>query len=427
MDRILIEGGTALHGTLAISGSKNAVLPLMVASLLTDQPVTLRGTPRLADTRTLASVLRELGAEVEEFGKGPGEGVRVCARDLSSVRATYELVSKMRASFWVLGPLLARMHRGEVSLPGGCAIGTRPVDLYLTGLAKMGADIAVEGGYVNAAAPGGLKGARIDLPFVSVGATHVLMMAATLADGKTTITNAATEPEVVDVGRCLMAMGAQIDGLGTRTVHITGVDQLGGADHTVTRDRIEAGAYALAVAASGGSVDLTGITADEFGALLPAMRLAGVSVEENATPTLPSVRVSASPARPKATPITTEPYPGFATDLQAPFMGLMCRADGVSRIRETIFENRFMHVQELVRLGADISLEGDTAIVTGVDELHGAPVMATDLRASVTLVIAGLAARGITTISRVYHLDRGYERIEEKLSACGAKIWREKA
>ena len=427
MDRILIEGGTPLHGTLAISGSKNAVLPLMVAGLLTDQPVSLRGTPRLADTRTLANVLRELGAQVEEFGSGPGEGLRVHAHDLSSVRAPYELVSKMRASFWVLGPLLARARKAEVSLPGGCAIGTRPVDLYLSGLAKMGADIAVEGGYVIAAARGGLKGARIDLPFVSVGATHVLMMAATLAEGKTTITNAASEPEIVDVGRCLQQMGAKIDGLGTRTVHITGVGQLGGADHTVSRDRIEAGAYALAVAASGGSVDLTGITNEELGALLPAMRLADVQVAENDTGTQPALRVSAPEGRPNATPVTTEPFPGFATDLQAPFMGLMCRANGVSRIRETIFENRFMHVQELVRLGADISLEGDTAIVTGVDRLYGAPVMATDLRASVTLVIAGLAARGTTTINRVYHLDRGYERIEEKLSACGAKIWREKA
>lgn len=425
MDRILIEGGIPLTGTLPISGSKNAVLPLMVAALLSDQPVTLRGTPRLADTRTLASVLRELGAEVEEFGNGPGEGMQVHAGDLSSVRAPYELVSKMRASFWVLGPLLARAHKAEVSLPGGCAIGTRPVDLYLKGLSKMGADISIEGGYVIAAAPGGLRGARIDLPFVSVGATHVLMMAATLAEGETTLTNAAMEPEIIDVGRCLQQMGAQIEGLGTRIMRITGVARLGGADHTVSRDRIEAGAYALAVAASGGSANLTGIEVAELGALLPAMRLAGVRVEANGTPELPALQVSGTSERPNATPVTTEPYPGFATDLQAPFMGLMCRADGVSRIRETIFENRFMHVQELARLGADISLEGDTAIVTGVEELHGAPVMATDLRASVTLIIAGLAARGTTIINRVYHLDRGYERIEEKLSACGARIWRE--
>ena len=425
MDRILIKGGIPLTGTLPISGSKNAVLPLMVAALLSDQPVTLRGTPRLADTRTLASVLRELGAEVEEFGNGPGEGMQVHAGDLSSVRAPYELVSKMRASFWVLGPLLARAQKAEVSLPGGCAIGTRPVDLYLKGLSKMGADISVEGGYVIAAAPGGLRGARIDLPFVSVGATHVLMMAATLAEGETTLTNAAMEPEIIDVGRCLQQMGAQIEGLGTRIMRITGVARLGGADHTVSRDRIEAGAYALAVAASGGSANLTGIEVAELGALLPAMRLAGVRVEANGTPELPALQVSGTSERPNATPVTTEPYPGFATDLQAPFMGLMCRADGVSRIRETIFENRFMHVQELARLGADISLEGDTAIVTGVEELHGAPVMATDLRASVTLIIAGLAARGTTIINRVYHLDRGYERIEEKLSACGARIWRE--
>ena len=328
----------------------------------------------------------------------------------------------MRASFWVLGPLLTRAHEAKVSLPGGCAIGTRPVDLYLKGLEAMGAEISVEGGYVNAKAPkGGLKGARIDLPFVSVGATHVLMMAATLADGETLITNAAGEPEVIDVANCLVAMGAQIDGIGTRQLTIRGVKNLHGADHTVSRDRIEAGAFALAIAATKGDARLTGIDEAVLGALAPAMRLAGCGLE-NVTGGL---RVTGPNTRPTATPITTEPYPGFATDLQAPFMGLMCCADGVSRIRETIFENRFMHVQELARLGADISLEGDTAIVTGVDKLYGAPVMATDLRASATLVIAGLMAEGVTEIARVYHLDRGYERIEEKLSGAGAKIWRE--
>lgn len=421
MDEIVIEGGVALSGEIAISGSKNAVLPLMVAGLLSDEKLILRGSPRLADTRTLARVLRELGADVEEFGQGPGEGVSVHTPDLSCTRAPYELVSKMRASFWVLGPLLARAHEAQVSLPGGCAIGTRPVDLYLKGLEAMGAEIEVEGGYVNASAKGGLKGARIDLPFVSVGATHVLMMAASLATGTTLITNAATEPEVVDVGTCLMAMGAKIEGLGTRNLSITGVDKLSGADHTVSRDRIEAGAFALAIAATRGDARLTGIQENVLGALAPAMRLAGCQLQEEAG----AVRIIGAQARPIATPVTTEPYPGFATDLQAPFMGLMCGADGVSRIRETIFENRFMHVQELVRLGADITLEGDTAIVTGVEQLQGAPVMATDLRASATLVIAGLMAKGQTRISRVYHLDRGYERIEEKLSGAGANIWRE--
>ena len=424
MDKILIEGGVALNGDIAISGSKNAVLPLMVAGLLTDEKLTLRGTPRLADTRTLANVLRALGAEVEEFGRGPGEGITVLAADLTSICAPYELVSKMRASFWVLGPLLARAHEAKVSLPGGCAIGTRPVDLYLKGLEAMGAEISVEGGYVNAKAPkGGLRAARIDLPFVSVGATHVLMMAATLANGETLITNAAGEPEVVDVANCLVAMGADIAGIGTRQLRIRGVKKLSGADHTVSRDRIEAGAFALAIAATHGRASLTGIDEGILGALAPAMRLAGCSLEDIEG----GLRVAGPQGRATATPITTEPYPGFATDLQAPFMGLMCCADGVSRIRETIFENRFMHVQELARLGADISLEGDTAIVTGVDRLYGAPVMATDLRASATLVIAGLMAEGVTEIARVYHLDRGYERIEEKLSGAGARIWRETA
>ena len=427
MDEIIISGGRKLAGEIAVSGSKNAVLPLMVAGLLSDEKLILRGTPRLADTRTLAKVLGELGAEVEEFGNGPGEGVSVHVPRLASTRASYEWVSKMRASFWVLGPLLARAHEAQVSLPGGCAIGTRPVDLYLNGLAAMGAEIAVEGGYVNAKAKGGLKGARVDFPFVSVGATHVLLMAACLAKGETVITNAATEPEVVDVGRCLQAMGAQIEGLGTRILTVQGAEKLSGADHMVTRDRIEAGAFALAVAATGGDVTLTGIDEAALGALAPAMRLAGAALSETLNETGQGLRVKGPAGRPLATPITTEPYPGFATDLQAPFMGLMCCADGVSRIRETIFENRFMHVQELARLGADISLEGDTAIVTGVEKLYGAPVMATDLRASVTLVIAGLMAEGETRISRVYHLDRGYERIEEKLSAVGAKIWRETA
>lgn len=421
MDLIKIEGGTALKGELAISGSKNAVLPLMVAGLLSDQPLVLKGTPRLADTRTLADVLRFTGAEVDEFGIGADESIRVDASQIKKSEAPYELVSKMRASFWVIGPLLARFGHAKVSLPGGCAIGTRPVDLYLAGLREMGVQIDVEEGYVIAKAPKGLKGARINMPYVSVGVTHVLLMAATLADGITNITNAATEPEVVDVANCLVAMGAKIEGIGTRNLRITGVSSLSGATHNVIRDRIEGGAFALAAAATRGEVTLTGITTDMLGALVPAMRFSGVDM----TDVEGGVFVKSVLERPHPISIATEPYPGFATDLQAPFMGYMCLADGVSHIRETIFENRFMHVQELARLGAQIELDGDTAIVTGVPELHGAPVMATDLRASVTLVIAGLVGKGITTIRRVYHLDRGYERLEEKLSGCGARIWRE--
>lgn len=444
MDKIIIEGGRALSGVLPISGSKNAVLPLMVASLLTDEKLELEGTPRLADTRTLADVLAVLGTDINLFGGGHGEGGHegsqdtrkgegLCLHtpDITSTTAPYELVSKMRASFWVLGPLLARCGTAKVSLPGGCAIGTRPVDLYLKGLAQMGAQIDVVDGYVCAdtagsGGGGGLQGAQIDLPFVSVGVTHVLMMAASLAQGETIITNAASEPEVVDVGRCLQAMGAQIDGLGTRIMTITGVDKLSGTRHKVSRDRIEAGAYACAVAATQGQVELEGADLDLLGALVPALEHAGAVLRASETGVHISMRPM-RPMRPMATDIMTQAYPGFATDLQAPFMGLMCIADGVSHIRETIFENRFMHVQELARLGANITMQGDTATVTGVGALQGAQVMATDLRASVTLIIAGLVAQGQTVVNRVYHLDRGYERLEEKLVACGASIWREKA
>lgn len=422
MDKIIIEGGHALSGILPISGSKNAVLPLMVACLLTDEKMELQGTPRLTDTTTLADVLVALGTQISQFGAGKGEGLALHAADITSTTAPYELVSRMRASFWVLGPLLARCGQAKVSLPGGCAIGTRPVDLYLQGLKKMGTEIDVVDGYVCAHTNGkGLMGAQIDLPFVSVGATHVLMMAATLAQGETVITNAASEPEVVDVGRCLQAMGADIDGLGTRVVTIRGVDKLSGTTHRVSRDRIEVGAYACAVAATQGQVELEGANLDLLGALVPSLEHAGACLRETET----GLQISMTLPRPRATNVVTEAYPGFATDLQAPFMGLMIIADGVSNIRETIFENRFMHVQELARLGAQISLQGDTATVTGVSELHGAQVMATDLRASVTLIIAGLIAQGQTVVNRVYHLDRGYERLEEKLSACGATIWRE--
>ena len=424
MDRIVIEGGRKLTGTLPISGSKNAVLPLMVASLLTPEKLHLVGTPRLADTHTLAQVLEVLGAQVSLVGTGKDEGIDIAVLDITETTAPYELVSKMRASFWVLGPLLARCGKARVSLPGGCAIGTRPVDLYLKGLAELGAELSVSEGYVNAkatAANGRLTGGRIDFPFVSVGATHVLMMAASLADGETIITNAATEPEVVDVGRCLLAMGAKIDGLGTRQLTIQGVRELKGTRHRVVRDRIEAGAYACAIAATHGDAVLGDADMDLLGALTPVLQKTGTTLTQEEG----GLRITGSGQRPVSCDVVTEPYPGFATDLQAPFMGLMCIADGVSMIRETIFENRFMHVQELARLGADITLQGDTAIVTGREKLFGAPVMATDLRASVTLVLAGLVAEGQTVINRVYHLDRGYERLEEKLSACGAKIWRE--
>ncbi|MBE8220974.1 MAG: UDP-N-acetylglucosamine 1-carboxyvinyltransferase [Alphaproteobacteria bacterium] len=422
MDNILIEGGVPLKGALPISGSKNAVLPLMVAALLSDEALILQGTPRLADTLHLAHVLRELGAEVEAFGEARDEGLRVQVREITSTRAPYELVKKMRASFWVLGPLLARAGQAQVSLPGGCAIGTRPVDLYLQGLRLMGAQLDMENGYVIASAKNGLRGAQIDLPFISVGATHVLMQAASLAQGETCITNAAAEPEVIDVGQCLQLMGAQIEGLGTNTIRIKGVSRLRGATYRVARDRIEAGAFALAIAASGGDAQLMGVNADILGSLRPVLETIGVAIEAQEN----SLRIIGQQDRLTATSISTAPYPGFATDLQAPFMGVMCCAQGESQIRETIFENRFMHVQELVRMGADITLHGDTARVRGVAQLQAAPVMATDLRASIALVIAGLAAQGTTRIGRVYHLDRGYERLEEKLSQCGARIWRER-
>jgi UDP-N-acetylglucosamine 1-carboxyvinyltransferase len=422
MDKIVINGGNRLMGDLPISGSKNAVLPLMILGLLTDETLKLVGTPRLADTTTLGHVLEELGAKVDLFGQGKGEGLTVNAANIAQTTASYELVSKMRASFWVIGPLLARCGQARVSLPGGCAIGTRPVNLYLQGLKEMGAEIDVADGYVNAKAlspSGRLTGALINFPFVSVGATHVMMMAASLADGQTIINNAASEPEIMDVGRCLQAMGAQIEGLGTRTLIIDGVEKLNGTTHTVTRDRIEAGAYACAVAASNGEVTLTGADEALLGALAPVLKQAGASFETKPDGLLVKGTSDIRPVN-----VVTEPYPGFATDLQAPFMGLMCVANGVSHVRETIFENRFMHVQELARLGADIQLQGDTARVTGVKTLKGAPVMATDLRASVTLIIAGLIAEGQTTIQRVYHLDRGYENLERKLSGCGADISR---
>ncbi|MEP2282502.1 MAG: UDP-N-acetylglucosamine 1-carboxyvinyltransferase, partial [Nitratireductor sp.] len=400
-----------------------AALPLMTAALLTDETVKFHNMPRLTDVQTLGKLLNVLGAELEPEIAGHSYTLSITTPDIASTTAPYEIVSRIRASFWVLGPLLARCGKARVSLPGGCAIGARPVDLYIKGLQKMGAQIDLVDGYVVAAASDGLKGALIRSPVVSVGATHTLLMAATLAEGETILENAAREPEVTDVANCLVSMGAKIEGIGTSTLRIQGVDRLHGTTHHVVADRIEAGTYAIAAAMTGGDVTLKNADASTFEAALVAMRAAGVEVESRQG----EVRVARNGARLQATDVVTQVFPGFPTDLQAQFMALMTTADGESEITETIFENRFMHVQELARFGADISLHGDKALVHGVEKLKGAPVMASDLRASAALIIAGLAAEGETVINRVYHLDRGFERIEEKLSACGAEIWREKA
>jgi UDP-N-acetylglucosamine 1-carboxyvinyltransferase len=401
-------------------------LPLIIASLLTSDTLTLKNVPNLADVSLLLRILRNHGVDSAVDGKRAnprphtGETWHLTARDIVDTTAPYDWVRRMRASFWVLGPLLARCGNARVSLPGGCAIGTRPVDLHLSGLKALGADIELDGGYVVAKAVGGLKGARVVFPKVSVGATHNVLMAATLARGETIIENAACEPEVGDLAACLIKMGAQIDGVGTTVLRIQGVDRLEGATHSVLPDRIETGTYAMAVAATGGSVLLEGGRADLLEAPLAVLRQIGVEVA--VTPRGLQITRNGSTLRP--VDVETAPFPGFPTDLQAQLMALVCRAEGLSEIRETIFENRFMHVQELARLGADISLAGDAARVTGVPVLRGAEVMATDLRASVSLVIAGLVAKGETLINRVYHLDRGFERLEEKLSACGAAIER---
>jgi len=426
MDKIRIVGGNPLNGIIPISGAKNAALPLMIASLLTDETLTLENVPRLADVRQLTNILVNHGVDYGVNGKRQGEGlltgqtVSLTARSITDTTAPYELVSTMRASFWVIGPLLARMHEARVSLPGGCAIGTRPVDLFLMGLERLGAKIDVEGGYVVAKAPGGLVGNRVVFPKVSVGATHVIMMAAALAKGETVIENAAREPEIVDLARCLSAMGARISGAGTSTIVIEGVDRLRGARHRVVADRIETGTYAMAVAMTGGDVLLEGADASLLESPIEVLRRIGTDIEE----TNSGLRVRRNGAGVVAADIVTDPFPGFPTDLQAQFMALMTRARGTARITETIFENRFMHVAELARFGAHISLEGQVATVEGVERLKGAPVMATDLRASVSLVIAGLAAEGETVINRVYHLDRGFERLEDKISRCGAVIER---
>ena len=426
MDRIRIVGGNKLEGTIPISGAKNAALPLMIASLLTDETLTLDNVPHLADVEQLIRILGNHGVDYMVNGRREGEGevysrtINFSAKRIVTTTAPYELVSKMRASFWVVGPLVARMGEAKVSLPGGCAIGTRPVDLFIEGLAKLGAQIDIENGYVLAKAPKGLVGNRFVFPKVSVGATHVLMMAASLAKGETVLENAAREPEIVNLADCLNAMGAKISGAGTPTITIEGVAKLGGARHAVIPDRIETGTYAMAVAITGGDVLLDGARADLLENALEVLAETGAEI----TPTNSGIRVRRNGAGIAAVDVTTQPFPGFPTDLQAQFMGLMTKAKGKSRITETIFENRFMHVQELARLGARISLAGQTAIVEGVPQLKGAPVMATDLRASVSLVIAGLAAEGETVVHRVYHLDRGFERLEQKLSGCGAVVER---
>lgn len=418
MDSILITGGTRLEGAIPIAGAKNACLTLMPATLLSDEPLTLTNAPRLSDIRTMTTLLQSLGAEVTQLQGG--QVLAMSSHDISNLTADYEIVRKMRASILVLGPLLARHGRAVVSLPGGCAIGARPVDLHLKALEAMGAALDLRDGYVHAEAPGGLRGARVTFPLVSVGATENALMAATLAKGTTVLENAAREPEIVDLAHCLRRMGAQIEGEGSSTITIQGVDRLTGATHPVVTDRIELGTYMLAPAITGGSVELLGGRLDLVAAFAEKLDAAGIAVEE--TPR--GLKVERKNGRLHAVDVVTEPFPGFPTDLQAQMMALLCTAEGVSVLEERIFENRFMHAPELMRMGAQISVHGGTATVTGVERLRGAPVMATDLRASVSLILAALAAEGETVVSRVYHLDRGYERVEEKLGACGARIER---
>lgn len=417
MDRIRLEGGRPLEGTIAIAGAKNTALKLMVASLLSDEPLILSNQPDLVDVSVLAHLLAELGVRV---GRNSDGCMTLDAASLTSMKAPYDLVRKMRASILVFGPLLARCGHAEVSLPGGCAIGTRPVDLHIAGLEALGATIELKEGYLVGEASGGLEGAEFTFPQVSVGATEHVMMTATLAHGTTLIRNAAMEPEIRDLADCLNAMGADITGAGSNEIRINGVARLGGATHRMLPDRIEAGTYAMAAAATGGRLRLAGATEDHFGDVASALRQAGVAIDSRDG----GIEVRRADGILKGVDVTTRPFPGFATDLQAQFMALMTTACGVSRIHENIFENRFMHVPELMRMGADIEVRGGTAIVQGVDGLKGAPVMATDLRASVCLVLAGLVAEGETTVNRVYHLDRGYERLVEKLSGCGATIER---
>ncbi|MFY9769990.1 MAG: UDP-N-acetylglucosamine 1-carboxyvinyltransferase [Xanthobacteraceae bacterium] len=428
MDRIRIIGGRSLNGTIPISGAKNATLPLMIASLLTDQTLILENVPRLADVALLERILGNHGVDIMVSGKRSGQTadhgqtLHISASRIVDTTAPYELVSKMRASFWVLAPLVARMGEARVSMPGGCAIGTRPVDLLIMAVAQLGAAIEIESGYVVARAPHGLRGAEIVFPKVTVGGTHTAMMAASLAQGTTVIENAAREPEIVDVADCLNKMGARISGAGSKQIVIEGVAKLNGARHTVLPDRIETGTYAMATAMAGGDVLLQNARPELLQAAVDVLTRTGVTV----TPTNEGIRIARNGAANGLAPVdvTTAPFPEFPTDLQAQLMALMTRANGTSHITETIFENRFMHVGELTRLGARIHLDGERATIEGVAALKGAPVMATDLRASVSLVIAALAAEGETIVNRVYHLDRGFERLEEKLGRCGAAIER---
>ena len=426
MDRIRIVGGRQLNGAIPISGAKNATLPLMIAGLLTDQTLTLENVPRLADVGLLQRILGNHGVDIMVPGKRPGDTehdsqtLQISATHIVDTTAPYELVSKMRASFWVVAPLLARMGEAKVSLPGGCAIGTRPVDLLIMAMEKLGAEIEIEAGYVIARAKKGLRGGEIVFPKVTVGGTHTALMAAVLANGTTVIENAAREPEVTDVADCLNKMGAKISGAGTSRIVVEGVAKLNGARHSVLPDRIETGTYAMAVAMTGGDVMLEGARPELLQSALDTIAQTGAEVTSNNH----GIRIKRNGGGIAPVDVTTEPFPGFPTDLQAQLMALMTRAKGTSHITETIFENRFMHVQELARLGARIELDGETATIKGVDKLKGAPVMATDLRASVSLVIAALAAEGETMVNRVYHLDRGFERLESKLARCGAAIER---
>ena len=427
MDRIRLVGGNELRGEIPISGAKNAALPLMIASLLSDEPLVLTNVPRLADVKQLERILENHGVDIAVHGRrrgedeGVGQRMTFHAADIVDTTAPYDLVSKMRASFWVIGPLLARCHEARVSLPGGCAFGTRPVDLFLYGLKALGAEIDIDEGYVVARAPkGGLVGATVSFPKVSVGATHTILMAATLARGTTVIENAAQEPEITNVAECLVAMGAKISGIGTRTLTVEGVEKLHGATVEVIPDRIETGTFAMAAAMTGGDVLLKGARPEHLQAALDILSQTGAELSVEAT----GLRVRRNGNGIQPVDVETDPFPGFPTDLQAQFMALMTMSQGVSHIRETIFENRYMHVAELARFGADIAVNGQLATVTGKPQLKGAQVMATDLRASVSLVIAGLAAKGETVVNRIYHLDRGFERLEDKLSRCGAEIER---
>ncbi|MGE5515033.1 MAG: UDP-N-acetylglucosamine 1-carboxyvinyltransferase [Bacteroidota bacterium] len=424
MDRIRIIGGTPLKGIIPIGGAKNAALALMPASLLTDGTLTLSNLPHLVDITTMANLLAQHGVLMalngdSKNGGHTGRVLELTANTITNTTAPYDLVRRMRASVLVLGPLLARCGQARVSLPGGCAIGTRPVDLHLKALEQMGAKIELEGGYISAQVSGRLKGAHIIFPQVTVGGTENLLMAATLAEGETVLANAAREPEVADLAYCLQAMGAKIEGIGTGTLRIQGVDALHGAEYSVVPDRIETGTYAVAAAITRGDVELTGTRMDLMDAVVKVLRECGVTVEE--TPR--GMRVAALNGI-NGCDIMTEPFPGFPTDMQAQLMALLTTANGASMITETIFENRYMHVPELIRMGARINVHGSSAIVRGVPKLSGAQVMATDLRASSSLILAGLAAEGETVVNRVYHLDRGYERVEEKLAACGAQIER---